>query len=230
MIGIIVQLALSWLIVWLFEKGDLRFLGFYPSKKRLQDFVLFFTVTAICCAAGFFLKMGIAKQQWVINPELNVPLILKGIWFNIKSVLFEELIFRGVLLYILIKKLGSTKAIIISAAAFGVYHWFSHELFGNIQAMIIEFIITGAMGLVLAYAYSKTRSLYIPIAIHLGWGIVQQTVFSDGPIGGQVFIELMPRLLLTVSYFSFFVMLLLPITSALLIDYLILKKRKQVEL
>ncbi len=95
--------------------------------------------------------------------------------------------------------------------------------------MIIEFIITGAMGLVLAYAYSKTRSLYIPIAIHLGWGIVQQTVFSDGPIGGQLFIEVMPKQVLTVSYFSFFVMLLLPLLSALSINYLILRRRKQVE-
>jgi uncharacterized protein len=229
MIGIIVQLALSWVIVWFFEKGDLRFLGLYPSKKRLFDFLLFFIITGICCATGFFLKMLIAKQQWVINPDLNAPLILKGVWFNIKSVLFEELIFRGVLLYILIKKLGSTKAIIISAAAFGVYHWFSHELFGNIQAIAIEFIITGTMGLVLAYAYSKTYSLYIPIAIHLGWGIVQQTVFSDGPIGGQVFIEVMPRPVLTISIFSFLVMLLLPVISVLVIDYLILKKRKQVE-
>jgi uncharacterized protein len=229
MIGIIVQLALSWLIIWFFEKGNLRFLGLYPSKKRLLDFALFFIITGICCATGFLLKMVIAKQQWVINPDLNALLILKGIWFNIKSVLFEELIFRGVLLYILIKKLGSTKAIIISAAGFGVYHWFSHELFGNIQAMAIEFIITGAMGLVLAYAYSKTYSLYIPIAIHLGWGIVQQTVFSDGPIGHQLFIEVMPRPVLTVSLFSFLVMLLLPLTSALLIDYLILRKRRQVD-
>jgi uncharacterized protein len=229
MIGIIVQLALSWLIIWFFEKGDLRFLGFYPYKKRLLDFLLFFIITGLCCATGFLLKMFIAKQQWAINPDLNALLILKGVWFNIKSVLFEELIFRGVLFYILIKKLGSTKAIIISAAAFGVYHWFSHELFGNAQAMIVEFIITGAMGLVLAYAYSKTYSLYIPIAIHLGWGIMQQTVFSDGPIGHQLFIEIMPRLVLTVSLFSFLVMLLLPLTSALVIDYLILKKRKQVE-
>jgi uncharacterized protein len=141
MIGIIVQLALSWLIIWFFEKGDLRFLGFYPSKKRLQDFALFFIITGICCATGFLLKMVIAKQQWVINPDLNALLILKLIWFNIKSVLFEELIFRGVLLYILIKKLGSTKAIIISAAGFGVYHWFSHELFGNIQAMELNLLL-----------------------------------------------------------------------------------------
>jgi cytosine/uracil/thiamine/allantoin permease len=34
MLGIIVQLAISWLIIWLFEKGNLSFLGLYPSQKK----------------------------------------------------------------------------------------------------------------------------------------------------------------------------------------------------
>jgi uncharacterized protein len=223
MIGIIVQLAISWLLVWLFEKGNLKFLGFYPAKKRLLHFALFFIITGLCCAMGFFLKMYITQQQWILNPQLKVPLLLKGMWWNIKSVLFEELIFRGVLLYILLKKLRGTKAIIISAIAFGIYHWFSHELFWDIKAMAIEFAVTGAMGLLLAYAYAKTYSLYIPIAIHIGWGIVQQVIFSNGPIGNQLFIEVMPRPVITISYFSFFIVLLLPILSMLTINFILIK-------
>ena len=145
MLGIIIQLALSWLLIWLFEKGNLSVLGFRPTRKRLIDFALFFVVTAVLCASGFFLKMLIAKQQWQLNPNFNLYTIANGTWFNIKSVLFEELIFRGVLFYLLIKKLGATKAIIISAVAFGIYHWFSHELFGNPGAMVTEFIVTGAI-------------------------------------------------------------------------------------
>ena len=225
MIGILVQLAVSWLLVWLFEKQNLSVLGLMPTRKRLIDFVLFFFVTAALCASGFFLKMVIAKQQWQLNPEFNWHIIGSGTWFNIKSVLFEELIFRGVLFYLLIKKLGSTKAILISSAAFGVYHWFSHELLGNPQAMIMEFIITGAMGVVLAYGYAKTWSLYIPIAIHLGWGIMQQVVFSDSPIGQQLFVEIMPRPIVTVSYFSFFFMQLFPLVSTLIINYLMIWRR-----
>jgi len=227
MVGILIQLAVSWLLVWVFEKGNLSALGMMPTRKRLIDFTMFFFITAILCASGFFLKMLIAKQQWQLNPQFDLQTIANGTWFNIKSVLFEELIFRGVLFYMLIKKLGATKAIIISSVAFGIYHWFSHELFDNPQAMIMEFIITGAMGVVLAYGYAKTRSLYIPIAIHLGWGIVQQVVFSDGPIGQQLFVEIMPRPIITVSYFSFFFMQLFALLSTLMINCILIRKRKQ---
>ncbi len=178
MIGIIVQLAISWLIIWLYEKGNLSFMGLMPTKKRLLNFILFFLVTATCASSGFLLRMLVAKQSWSLNSDLSFNLVLNGIWFTIKSVLFEELIFRGVLLYILIRKLGAKKAIVISAIAFGIYHWFSHELWGNPAQMAIEFFITGAMGLVLAYGYAKTFSLYVPISIHLGWNLVQMVVFS----------------------------------------------------
>lgn len=229
MIGIIVQLAISWLIVWLYEKGNLSCLGLMPTKKRLLDFTLFFFITAACAVSGFALKMLIAKQSWMLNPALNTVSILEGIWFTVKSVLFEELIFRGVLLYILMKKLRTTRAIIISAVAFGIYHWFSHELWGNPVQMAIEFVMTGIMGLALAYGYAKSYSLFIPIAIHFGWNIVQMVVFSGNTIGQQLFVEVLPRPVITISYFSFFVMLLLPVISCWLINGWLLRRYKQVE-
>ena len=63
MIGILVQLAISWLIIWFFEKGNLSVLGLFPTRKRLIDFMIFFLLTAICCASDFFLKMYFGKQQ-----------------------------------------------------------------------------------------------------------------------------------------------------------------------
>jgi len=230
MIGIILQLAVSWLIVWLFEKGNLNCLGWLPTRKRLGDFVLFFFITSACAVMGFLLQMLIAKQSWQLNPNLNFLFILKGTWFVIKSVLFEELIFRGVLLYILVKKIGATKAILISAAAFGIYHWFSHELWGNPVQMAIEFFTSGAMGLLLAYGYAKTFSLYVPVAIHLGWNLVQMVVFSGSTIGEQVFTAVLPGRVVTISYFSYFVMLLLPLVSCLLINAWLLKRREQVSI
>jgi membrane protease YdiL (CAAX protease family) len=230
MTGIIVQLAISWLIVWLYEKGNLNCLGLMPTKKRLLDFTLFFLVTTACAISGFLLKMWIAKQSWMLNPALNTGAILEGVWFTVKSVLFEEFIFRGVLLYILIKKLGATRAIIISAVAFGIYHWFSHELWGNPAQMAIEFVMTGIMGLVLAYGYAKSFSLFIPIAIHFGWNIVQMVVFSGNTIGKQLFVEVLPRPVVTISYFSFFTMQLLPVISCWVITTWLLRKYKQVKL
>lgn len=227
MVGIIVQLAISWLIIWLVEKGNLSFLGFFPTKKRLTAFAVFFFITAVCCASEFLMRIYFAKEQWQLNPVLSFQLVLEGTWWNIKAVLFEELIFRGVILYLLIKKLGAAKGIIISAIAFGIYHWFSHELFWDPKQMAITFIMTGIMGLLFAYAYAKTFSLYIPCAIHLGWNLTKGFIFSEGPIGHGIFIQKQPQPEVTVSYFTFIVILFLPILSMWAINYLLLKKHKQ---
>jgi uncharacterized protein len=229
MIGIIVQLTLSWLIVWFFEKGNLSFLGFYPTKRRLFEFTLFFLITAVCCSTGFFLRMYFGKEQWVLNHSLTLNVVLEAIWWNVKSVLFEELIFRGVIFYILIKKTGSAKAIVISAISFGIYHWFSHEVIGNPAQMALTFVITGIMGLLYAYGYARTFSLYVPCAIHLGWNLTQGFIFSQGPIGNGIFIQTVPQPVVNVSYLVYFSILLVPMLSTLVINFLILKQRKLVE-
>jgi membrane protease YdiL (CAAX protease family) len=229
MIGILVQLAISWILIWVAEKRNLSVLGFWPARQRLTDFILFFLITTAFCASGFLMKMYFGKQHWQLNPDLSAGLVLNGIWWNIKSVLFEELIFRGVLLYILIKKLGGFKAIIISACAFGIYHWFCFGVIGNPLQMAIVFIITGIMGLVLAYSYSKTFSLYISIGIHLGWNLTQIFIFSGGQIGNGLFISADSKQFKTDSYFIFFMVTFLPLLLAILINYLIIRKMKQAE-
>ena len=230
MLGIIVQLLISWLIIWLFEKGSLQVLGFNPTKKRLIGFVIFFLVTALCCSSDFFMRMLFAKQQWELNPKLTANLILTGIWWIVKSVMFEELIFRGVLFYILIKKLGHSKAIIISATAFGIYHWFSQGSLGNPLQMAITFVTTDIMGLVFAYAYSKTFSLYYPIALHLGWNLTSSVIFSKSILGDQLFTQVKPVPEVQVGYFIFFCIMLIPLLSAYLINFLMLKKMQQAPL
>src|SRR5690349_4718917 len=105
MAGIFVQLAISWLLVWLFEKKNLNVLGLIPNSRRIILFFIFFFVTAACCASGFLLRNLLGNESWYLNPNFSFRLLLKGLSWHIKSVLYEELIFRGVLLYILIKRI-----------------------------------------------------------------------------------------------------------------------------
>lgn len=227
MLGIFIQLLVSWLLLWLFEKQGLEVFGFYPTRKRLTGFALFFIITAICCSSDFIMRMIFARQQWQLNPKLTAGLIFSGLWWNIKSVLFEEFIFRGALMYILIKKLGATKAIIISSICFGIYHWFSHEVIGNPVQMAITFVVTGTMGLLYAYAYTKTFSLYFPIAIHLGWNLTSSVIFSTGIIGDQLLVPVKPVPEVTVGYFVYFCIVFVPMLSALLINFFMLKRMQQ---
>lgn len=199
-----------------------------PSKRRLMGSALFFLVTGICGSLEFLLRKLLADEQWQINPKVSWMLILQGTWWTLFSVLYEELIFRGVVLYILIKRIGAVKAIVSSSVAFGIYHWFSYGLFWNIPMMIYIFIVTGCMGIVLAYAYSKTLSLYIPIGIHFGWNLVHGFAFSTGSIGNGVFIPVPDQPKMTVSYFTYYLITLLPIILTILINYFLLKKLKWV--
>ena len=205
MLGILVQLIISWLIIWLFEKGNLKVLGFYPTKKRLIGFACFLYGYRHLLLFRFFYADAFCRTALGVKPKAHCQPYFNRIWWNLKSVLFEELIFRGVLFYILIKKLGHTKAIIISAIAFGVYHWFSHETIGKPVQMLITFLTTGTMGLVYAYAYSKTFSLYYPIAIHLGWNLTSSVIFSPNSIlGDQLFTQVQPVPEVTISYFTYY--------------------------
>lgn len=228
MSGILVQLALSWFIIWLYEKNDLRVLGLTPTRERLIDFGRFLLITAACCASGFLLKMYFSDLRWTLNPNLTPGLVLEGVWWNLKSVLFEELIFRGVLLYIVLRSLGGKTAILVSAIAFGIYHWFSFGVLGNAGQMAMVFTVTGIMGLLLAFGYVRTMSLYIPIANHLGWNFTQGFIFSDGPIGTGILQPSSVDGFRTNSYPVFLSVFLVPVVAALGINYLLLKRKPPV--
>ena len=230
MAGILVQIVLSWIIIWIIEKKNLNVLGWKPSKERLKHFTVFFLLTSLFCASPYLVRIFISGEEWIVNPALNSQLILNGIWWNIKSVLFEELIFRGVLLYILIRRAGKKTGIILSAVAFGIYHWFSFGILGNAGAMVFTFLITGIMGLVLAYGYVKTLSLYIPIAIHLGWNLTKIFVFSDGPIGNGLFIPADKTPFRTDSWMIAFGVFLMPILLTYIVNYILIRRVKRLEL
>ena len=77
---------------------------------------------------------------------------------------------------------------VFSALAFGVYHWFSYGIIGHPVQMFFVFLLTGTWGLMFAYAYALTKSMLLPIALHLGWNAVNLLVFSQGSIGDQLFV------------------------------------------
>ena len=189
MIGILVAIAISWLLLYLIEKKNILALGFLPIAKRLKQFLIGFLITGILCVLDQFLETYLKSSTWVLNENITSGIILKSFWWDLKSVLTEELIFRGALLYILIQKVGSRKSILISAIAFGIYHWFSYGVLGNVMAMIFVFIGTGLMGYAWAWAFSKTKSIMLPFGLHLGWNFIYNTIFSNGPLGELLLIQ-----------------------------------------
>jgi hypothetical protein len=189
MIGILVAIAISWLLLLLIEKKNLLALGFLPIVKRLKQCLIGILITGTLCVLDQYLEAYLKSSTWILNENITAGTMLKSFWWDVKSVLTEELIFRGALLYILIQKIGSRKSIWISAMAFGFYHWFSYGVLGNPMAMILVFIGTGLMGYAWAWAFYKTKSIMLPFGLHLGWNFIYNTIFSNGPLGELLLIS-----------------------------------------
>lgn len=189
MAGIIVELVISWLLLWFVYKKHLTVLGFTPTKIRFLNLLFGFLAAAICCTIYYMSFTVFANNGWTINEAFTRQKMATSAWWTFISVLYEELIFRGALLYMAIHKLGTKTACIISAVSFGVYHWFSMGALGNPVQMIIIFCMTGIWGFMFAVAFAKTESLYLPIGLHFGWNLISTVVFSQGPLGNQFLIS-----------------------------------------
>lgn len=171
MIGIIVELIISWLLLRFVAKKDFSVLGLAPSSTRLTQWSIGFLLAATICSLYHIMTTSFISNSWILNKQLTASTVLMSVWWVVKSVLFEELLFRGVLLYLAIEKWGNTKACIFSAVCFGVYHWFSFNALGNPFQMGIIFVMTAIFGFMLAISFAKTKSMYLPIGLHLGWNL-----------------------------------------------------------
>mgnify|MGYP005995440469 CR=1 FL=1 len=190
MAGLIVVFLISWFLLHRLSDESINVLGLTPTRKRLKEFaigMLFMAFIAMINFVGQAYFKGISYQ---LNPDYDFLTFLGGTFWIIKAVVFEELVFRGALLYLLMTRIGIVKGCLVSSIAFGIYHWFSYDIFGErLVLMVYIFLVTGCGGWMFAYAFAKTKSLLAPIGLHLGWNFITAIVFSAGPIGNQLMIQ-----------------------------------------
>jgi membrane protease YdiL (CAAX protease family) len=120
--------------------------------------------------------LGIYKVEG-FNPLL---FLLPNLASAIKSGIFEELIFRGVLFRSVEAMFGSWVAILVSSLAFGLLHLLNPgAMLGGAIYICIE------AGLLFSAAYLVTRRLWICMGFHMAWNYFQSAVFS-GVVSGAV--------------------------------------------
>ena len=186
LIGIVVGVLLSWLVLKFGAKTTLKELAQGSGGYNLRLFSAGLLFAGLVCVVQMLWQAFVFGKTLELNPELSTSLITGGVWWTTKSVIFEELLFRGALLVVAVRLLGNRRAILLSASCFGVFHWFTIGGLGNPVLMVFIFLLTGLAGLVWAHAFVVSRSLLLPIGLHLGWNLVTIVVFSNGPIGSQL--------------------------------------------
>jgi len=138
--------------------------GVALHDKWLRDLVVGFAVAAGMLAltvAGAF-TFGNSQMAWTFTPDV-IPTIVATLLVLAVSAANEELMFRGYPLQVLMKGLGPWTAILLLSCLFGVVH------INNAGATTLSALNTMLAGVVLSYAYLKTRSLWLPYGIHLAW-------------------------------------------------------------
>jgi membrane protease YdiL (CAAX protease family) len=176
--------------LYLIEKKNLNALGLLPNAVRMGQFALGL------CMIGLIGLMLIGTDTLVQSIDwkysgLRIRLILDAFVYHLRSALTEDLVFRGALLYILIRRLGPRWGILISALCFGVYHVFSYGILHE-RAILIAYVIvvTGFTGSVWAYAFHKTRSIYLGLGLHVGYNMVMSCFYESQPYGEMFYSEL----------------------------------------
>lgn len=219
MLGSIVVILVSWVLLRFFG-SNLNVLGLMPTPKRGGQFFSGFFLSALISGIYFYSLIIILDARVEVNADFGMISFFKGTWWTLRSVLLEEFVFRGALLFLAIRFLGKRNASLLSAVIFGIFHWFSYNIFGNLTEMIYVFIITGISGYIFAYAYTQTGSLYLPIGLHFSWNLLSIVIFSEGPLGEQLLISYTDNSLTGAwsLYGFFYQIILLPFICLLYLD------------
>lgn len=180
--GVVIAIAMAifgiaFYAAWgqLIERREVRELSLPGALREwaaggLMGVVLYSACVLLLMLSGMYQVLGLNPLSYMIPAAAMA----------IKSSVFEELLFRGVLFRSLEDMGGSWIAILVSSLVFGLLHLINPDA-----------TVTGAVyiaieaGLLLAAAYLVTRRLWLAIGYHMLWNYVQSAVFS-GIVSGSV--------------------------------------------
>lgn len=124
---------------------------------------MFGSVIAVIAVAGGYHVAGVGS--------VTVTLGLLG--FLVAGATTEEVLFRGVLFRVVEERAGTWGAMALTAVLFGAMHLPNPgATVWGATAIAVE------AGLMLAAAYAATRTLWLPIGLHLGWNFAAAGIFG----------------------------------------------------
>jgi membrane protease YdiL (CAAX protease family) len=115
------------------------------------------------------------------NPQAGLGGLLAGAWLYLAVAFSEELLFRGYLFQRLVRGMGPWPAQGVAALLFAGIHWGNPGMAGATRAWASLDIAIAAI--LLGLCCLRTRSLAMPIGLHLGWNFTQGTLLGFGVSG-----------------------------------------------
>lgn len=93
----------------------------------------------------------------------SLVFFLAALWFAAAG---EEMIFRGYAFQLLIEKMGPYATVLPVGVIFGLTHM------SNPHSSALAVLNTVLWGILLGYAFLRSRDLWLPLGLHFGWNAV----------------------------------------------------------
>jgi len=165
------------------DKLPIESLGLKLNRQALLDLLTGIGITFLQMGLIFLLMRGLNWLTfngfaWEFDP-LGVVVKNTLLFFIIFIMVGwnEELLSRGYHLQTIASGLNLFWGVMISSAVFGLLH------LGNPNSTVVSVVGIFLAGVFFAYAYLRTKQLWLPIGLHLGWNFFEGVVFGF-PVSG----------------------------------------------
>jgi membrane protease YdiL (CAAX protease family) len=167
---------------WL-DKRSFESLGLQLDRHTLLDILAGIAITFVQMGFIYVLMLSIGWLTfegfaWEFDP---VNVVVMGVLSFFVVFMFvgwnEELLSRGYHLQTIASGLNLFWGVVISSAIFGLLH------LGNPNATWVSAAGIFFAGVYLAYGYIRTKQLWLPIGLHIGWNFFEGVVFGF-PVSG----------------------------------------------
>ncbi len=181
-IGGYISPAILLFLTWLFYKQegkDLEQLGLKINKKKIGYFFLGLILGIVFFVIFILVQSWYNKLEIRFNKNVSWTVVSMGVFFLLQGVFNEELIFRGYCFKRTVEKIGVVKANLIFAFLFIVWHWIALDAWGN-YGLMIGLVTTGFGHFLFATALLRSKTLLLPIGLHLGNNWASHHLFAAG--------------------------------------------------
>src|SRR5690242_18745690 len=157
----------NWLTLRIFEQRPLWDVGLWWNSASRRN--LGIGVAAGACAAGLAIVPLLAAREGHLVATTSERPTVGSIALYIALIAFaalgEELLCRGYAFQTVLRAVGPYATILPFGVLFAALHA------GNPDVGWIALINTGLFGIAFGYAYLRSRDLWLPVGLHLGWNV-----------------------------------------------------------
>ena len=138
--------------------------GFLPQWQRHLGAGLALAAAMLAVLIAGCFAFGYVRIGWT-GRQVPLQTLAGTLGVLLLAAANEELVFRGFPLQILIESFGKWPGIVFMSVLFGLLH------LKNPNSSIPSTANTILAGILLSLAYVRTRSLWFPYGIHIGWNV-----------------------------------------------------------